>query len=69
MAVAVLIVFILGYAAIAFEHILKINKAAVALVAGVLCWTLYILLSGNAEVVVHQLTEHLGELSQILFSC
>ena len=67
MGIAILVVFILGYAAIAFEHRLKINKAATALVTGVLCWTLYILFSGNTESVVHQLTEHLGELSQILF--
>ena len=35
------IVFVLGYLAIAFEHNLHVNKAASALLAGVLCWTLY----------------------------
>lgn len=39
----ILIIFILGYAAIAFEHPLKIDKAATALIIGVLTWTVYIL--------------------------
>lgn len=61
------IVFILGYAAITLEHSLKINKAASALVAGVLCWTLYILSQEDKTLVSHHLTEHMGEISQILF--
>ena len=52
---------------IASEHVLRINKAAIALVTGVACWTLYILLEDSKEHVVDQLTRHLGELSQILF--
>ena len=39
MAVLLIIVFVLGYTAIALEHPLKINKAATALITGVLCWT------------------------------
>jgi len=61
------IVFILGYAAITLEHSLKINKAASALLAGVLCWTLYILSQEDKTLVSHHLTEHMGEISQILF--
>ena len=60
-------VFIIGYAAIALEHGIGINKAASALVTGVLCWTIYVLFSGDTHLVVEQLTEHLGELSGILF--
>ena len=30
-----------GYMAIAFEHVLNVNKAASALITGVLCWTIY----------------------------
>jgi Na+/H+ antiporter NhaD/arsenite permease-like protein len=63
----ILIIFILGYIAIAAEHFIKINKAATALVTGVLCWTVYILLSPNNEIVSEELTRHLGELSGILF--
>ncbi|MDP4264280.1 MAG: sodium:proton antiporter, partial [Bacteroidota bacterium] len=67
MALAIVIIFILGYLAIAFEHAIRLNKAASALVTGVLCWTVYILFSDNKEAVTNQLTHHLGELSQVLF--
>jgi NhaD family Na+/H+ antiporter len=67
MVIAIVSIFILGYIAIAFEHSIRINKAATALVTGVLCWTVYILFSDNKEVVAGQLTNHLGHLSQILF--
>jgi NhaD family Na+/H+ antiporter len=63
----VILIFVLGYAAIAFEHTIRINKAATALITGVLCWTVYIVLSNSKEEVTHHLTNHLGELSQILF--
>lgn len=39
----ILIIFVLGYLAIALEHPLKIDKAATALIIGVLTWTVYIL--------------------------
>ncbi|MGD1848333.1 MAG: sodium:proton antiporter NhaD [Salibacteraceae bacterium] len=38
-----IIVFVLGYLAIALEHPIKIDKAASALITGVLCWAIYIL--------------------------
>lgn len=62
-----LIVFVLGYAAIAFEHQLKIDKAAAALITGVLTWTLYVLASNNVHEVEGQLLHHLSEISSILF--
>src|SRR5689334_10825913 len=67
MTTLILIVFIAGYAAIAFEHGIKVNKAASALITGVLCWTIYILSAQDKHLVSEQLTEHLGELSGILF--
>lgn len=67
MSIAIIVIFILGYFAIAFEHSININKAATALVTGVLCWTVYILFTPNKQVVSHQLMEHLGELAGILF--
>ena len=67
MSIAIIVIFILGYFAIAFEHNININKAATALVTGVLCWTVYILFTPNKQVVSHQLMEHLGELAGILF--
>lgn len=63
----IIIVFILGYAAIAFEHPLKLNKAASALITGVLCWTLYIIQSNTPELVSEELIHHLGEIASILF--
>lgn len=63
----IIIVFILGYAAIAFEHPLKLNKAASALITGVLCWTLYIIQSNTPELVSEELLHHLGEIASILF--
>jgi NhaD family Na+/H+ antiporter len=63
----IVIIFILGYLAIAFEKSLRINKTATALVTGVLCWTTYIILTNEKEGVVEQLIHHLGEISQILF--
>ena len=67
MHLLIISIFILGYACIAFEHFIKINKAATALIAGVLCWTVYSLGASDIHIVSEQLTEHLGELSGILF--
>ncbi|HEX6846772.1 MAG TPA: sodium:proton antiporter NhaD [Chitinophagaceae bacterium] len=67
MIIAILAIFILGYLAITLEHGIKVNKAALALVTGVLCWTVYVSMVGDKEVVTHQLREHLGEISEILF--
>ncbi len=67
MEILLTLIFVLGYAAIAFEHPIKINKAASALITGVLCWTIYMLSSSDSNEVNHQLQEHLGDLSGILF--
>ena len=60
-------IFILGYLAIAFEQPLKLNKAAAALLTGVLCWTTYTIQSQSPETVIKELNEHLGEIASILF--
>ncbi len=67
MSIIIVSIFIIGYLGIAFEHPLKINKSASALLAGVLCWTVYILFAEDTHIVNEQLTEHLGDLSGILF--
>ncbi len=67
MITALIIVFIVGYLAIALEHPIKINKAATALVTGALLWTIYITFQSDVHEVTHHLTEHLGEISGILF--
>jgi Na+/H+ antiporter NhaD/arsenite permease-like protein len=62
-----ILVFVLGYIAIAFEHPLQINKAASALITGVLCWTIYILQSDVVHTVTEELLHHLGDIASILF--
>lgn len=52
-------VFVLGYVAIALEHPLKVDKAASALVLGVLVWTILILdVSGILNLGYSQAWEH-----------
>ncbi len=67
MEITLVLVFILGYIAISFEHAIRIDKAATALVTGVVCWVLYILSQPDKHLVNHQLMEHLGEIAGILF--
>jgi len=67
MTTLIITIFILGYIAIATEHKIKINKAASALITGVLCWTVYILYAPDKLLVGEELTQHMGELSGILF--
>ncbi len=63
----ILIAFCIGYALIALESKVKINKAAIALFTGVFIWTTYILFKSGSEEVVQQLIEHIGSISQIIF--
>jgi Na+/H+ antiporter NhaD/arsenite permease-like protein len=69
MIAIIVTIFVLGYLGIAFEHPLKINKAATALLTGVLLWTLGVMLQGETEAhnFVHSLGHHLEEIAQILF--
>jgi len=59
----IIAIFVLGYAAIATEQPIKINKSASALLTGVFCWTVYILFSHDKHLINEELLEHLGELS------
>ena len=67
MITALIIIFIAGYIAIAFESVIKINKAAIALITGVLCWMIYLISSGGKSIVLGQLSGAISELSAILF--
>jgi Na+/H+ antiporter NhaD/arsenite permease-like protein len=70
------LVFVIGYLAIALEHPLHINKAASALVTGVLIWVMIMVgqhelfpagdHAGHAAIIGH-LLEHLGDIASILF--
>jgi Na+/H+ antiporter NhaD/arsenite permease-like protein len=67
MLTALVIVFVLAYAAIALEHPLKINKSASALVGAGLLWTIYAMTSADPHLVSEQLGESLMSTAQIVF--
>ena len=83
LTIAIIVVFVLGYALIAMESLTKVNKAAVALLMFVFCWTLYMFdpapfvqlmhpdFTGTGEKVVSfvntLITEHLGDTATTLF--
>lgn len=67
MLTALVIVFVLAYAAIALEHPIKINKSASALIGAGLLWTIYALGSGDAKTVSAELGESLMGTAQIVF--
>ena len=77
MYLAVILVFGIGYFAIALEHKININKTASALFIGVVCWMLLIfgrqtffpdLASTNSlEFVSESLLTQIGDISEILF--
>ncbi len=68
----IMIIFVLGYCAIAFEHNIGVNKAAAALLTAVACWVLLAfqpssLVGGSAVHVVESLGHHLEGIAQIVF--
>lgn len=82
LTILIVVAFVLGYACIATESLLKVNKAAIALLMFVGCWTLYMFdpmqyltaihgytgdLSGMAAAVTSIIQEHLGDTSTTLF--
>ena len=67
MITAIVVVFVIAYAAIALEHPLKINKSASALIGAGLLWTIYALSTGDHHLVGEQLNESLAGTAQIIF--
>ncbi len=67
MLTALIVIFVLVYAAIALEHPLRINKSASALLGAGLLWTLYALSQSDAHLVGEQLNESLMTTAQIVF--
>ena len=67
MITSLIIAFIVGYVLITLEHQIRINKAAIALVTGAVCWTILIMASPDKGRINESLTHHLGDLSGILF--
>ncbi len=60
-------VFFVGYVFIVLEHKIRLDKAATALMTGVLCWVVYAMQTADKEVVNQQLYEHIADISGILF--
>ena len=67
MTTALIIVFVLAYAAIALEEPLRTNKAAAALIGAGVLWTIYAMGMGLPEMVDEELNESLVETAQIAF--
>lgn len=77
LTLTIIIVFVMGYVCIALESITKVNKAAIALLMFVTCWTLFMVdpasyLSGIADgkiplAVSEVIEKHLGSTSTTLF--
>ena len=67
MITALVIIFIVAYAAIALEHPIGINKSASALIGAGLLWTVYAVMSGNPQMVEEQLNESISATAQIVF--
>ena len=64
---ALIIIFVVGYIMIAHEHPIKINKAATALLLGMILWTIYSTMVGNVDKVGNSVLEHMGDITEILF--
>jgi Na+/H+ antiporter NhaD/arsenite permease-like protein len=60
-------IFVAGYVLITLEHVIGLNKAATALVTGVLCWVACLLVIPDPELLCENLMRHLGETAGILF--
>lgn len=67
MLTALVVIFVIAYAAIALEHPLKVNKSASALIGAGLLWTIYAMSTGDHHLVSEQLGESLMGTAQIVF--
>ncbi len=64
---AIVVIFIIAYAAIALEHPIGINKGASALIGAGLLWTVYVTLSGDHALVEQQLDDSVAITARIVF--
>lgn len=67
MLIALIVIFVLVYAAIALEHPLGVNKSASALLGAGLLWTVYALSGSDQQIVSMQLGDSLMATAQIVF--
>lgn len=73
MNILMVIIFVFGYIAIAFEHKIKVNKTATALLTAVFCWALIAVQEclrcgphQYIDVVLQNLNRHLHDISQVI---
>ena len=64
---ALIIIFVITYAAITLEHSIKINKSATALLGAGLLWTIYAVATSDHLLVSHQLSESIASTAEIVF--
>ena len=62
-----IVVFVLGYLAIALEHPIKVDKAASALITGALGWTLFAFSGIDHHSLTHEIQHHIVDIAEILF--
>jgi Na+/H+ antiporter NhaD/arsenite permease-like protein len=67
MTLALSLIFICTYAAIAFEHVIKIDKSASALIGAGLLWSVYAMGLADPPLVADQLSHSLMTTAQIVF--
>lgn len=77
LSILIIVAFVIGYACIALESLTRVNKAAIALLMCVVCWTLLMMNPGSfypniaGSEVVHHIAEviehHLGDAAGTLF--
>ncbi|WP_296447755.1 sodium:proton antiporter NhaD [Rhodoferax sp. UBA5149] len=67
MLIALVLIFVLAYLAIALEHPIKVNKSASALIGAGLLWTVYALFSTDANQLLADMDASLLSMAQIVF--
>ena len=74
MYILIALTFVVGYLFIALEHTIKIDKAATAILTGVICWVLVlfgkdVIFPANVDMnsIDTEILHHIGEIAEILF--
>lgn len=65
MLTLMVLAFVIGYLAIALEHVLNINKAAIALMMAGIIWTAYSVIDPSG--VLERVTAQMGDVCSIIF--
>lgn len=66
--ICMIAVFVIGYFLITIEHVVRIDKATIALLMGVICWVIQFAYSGSeCKDPLVCLGEHIANISQVVF--